>query len=452
MGNYRDARVADSGKYQAMWTIELIVMTVMIALNGIFAAYEIALASVGLARLDTLVHESRHGAASAMRMKTSMEGSLAVVQLGITLVGAIAAATGGAGAEESIEPWFHAQGFSSGAAQFLAIGVVVLPLTVVTIIFGELVPKVFALENREWVVLRLSPLMEWFSFAVWPAVWFLESTVSLLVGALTRNWQREGSANATELQELRAIAALARTSRLIGRREEGIIVSAARLSSTTIESVMLPISHVRYLYIGDSLNEALVAAHLDMHTRYPVTEQKHDPQTFMGYVNFKDIVATLRIAPQEPSLRGILRPLVQFKSNATVAECLERLIHEHNHIAVVSDKSGQAVGIVTLEDILEELVGEIHDEYDRLPAHVVPTGHGWIVGGSLPLGKLAEVTSSPLDDEPETLPTDTLNAWVARRLGRPARPGDTVRSGGWQLVVRKVRRQAVVEAFVARAS
>jgi putative hemolysin len=386
-------------------------------------------------------------------MKTGMEGSLAVVQLGITLVGAIAAATGGAGAEESIEPWFLARGFSDGTAQFLAIGVIVLPLTVVTIIFGELVPKVFALENREWVVLRLSPLMEWFSFAVWPAVWFLETTVSLFVGLLTRRWNRgESTANATELQELRAIAALARTSRLIGRREEGIIVSAARLSSTTISSVMLPIAHVRYLYIGDSLTTALVAAHLDMHTRYPVTELRSDPQTFVGYVNFKDIVATLRIAPQEPSLRGILRPLVHFKSTSTVAECLERLIHEHNHIAVVSDPAGKVVGIVTLEDILEELVGEIHDEYDRLPAHVVPTGHGWIVGGNLPLARLADVIGSPLEMEAGMLPTDALNAWIARRLGRPARPGDTVRSDGWQLVVRKVRRQAVVEAFVTRAS
>jgi putative hemolysin len=435
-----------------VWTVELIVMAVMIATNGIFAAYEIALASVGLARLDTLVHENRRGAASAMRMKTSMEGSLAVVQLGITLVGAIAAATGGAGADESIEPWFLAQGYSAGTAQFLAIGTVVLPLTVVTIIFGELVPKVFALENREWVVLRLSPLMEWFSFAVWPAVWFLETTVSVLVGALTRRWKRgDAPSNATELQELRAIAALARTSRLIGRREEGIIVSAARLSSTTIGSVMLPIDHVRYLFVDDSLNEALIAAHLDMHTRYPVAENRGDPQTFIGYVNFKDTVATLRLAPHEPSIRGILRPLVHFKSTATVAECLERLIHEHNHIAVVSNPDGTVVGIVTLEDILEELVGEIHDEYDRLPAHVVPTGHGWMVGGSLPLAKLTEVVGRSLDGE-FAASSDTLTSWIEKRLGRPARPGDLVRAAGWQFVVRKVRRQAVVEAFVTRVS
>jgi putative hemolysin len=434
-----------------MWTVELIVMALMIALNSVFAAYEIALASIGLARLDTLAHEGRHGAASALRMKHGMEGSLAVVQLGITLVGAIAAATGGAGAQESIEPLLLARGFSAGSAQFIAIAAIVLPLTIVTIIFGELVPKVFALGNREWVCLRLSPLMEWFSYCVWPAVWFLETTTSLIVRLGERSWKgRKGDSDATALQELRAIAALARTSRLIGRREEGIIVSAARLSSTTVDAIMLPINLVSYLDVSDSLAAALVVAHLDMHTRYPVTERKGDPQAFIGYVNFKDIVATLRLAPHEPSLRGILRPLATFASTATVSDCLERLIHDHNHIAVVRRPEESVVGIVTLEDILEELVGEIHDEYDRLPSHVVPAGGGWIVGGSVSLEKLREVAASELPIDAGQPSPRTLNDWVVHRLGRPARTGDTLVTKDLRVLVRRVRRQSVVEAFITR--
>lgn len=434
-----------------MWTVELIVMAVMIALNSVFAAYEIALASIGLARLDTLAHEGRRGAASALRMKHGMEGSLAVVQLGITLVGAIAAATGGAGAEESLEPLILARGYSAGAAQFISIAAIVLPLTIVTIIFGELVPKVFALGNREWVCLRLSPLMEWFSYCVWPAVWFLETTTSLIVRLGERTWKgRQGDSDATALQELRAIAALARTSRLIGHREEGIIVSAARLSSTTVDAIMLPIAMVSYLDVSDSLAEALVSAHLDMHTRYPVTERKGDPQAFIGYVNFKDIVATLRLAPHEPSLRGILRPLVAFAATSTVAECLERLIHDHNHIAVVHNSNQSVVGIVTLEDILEELVGEIHDEYDRLPSHIVPAGGGWIVGGSVALDRLHAVTEGQLSLDQDQPLLSTLNEWVVHRLGRPARTGDILVAGNLRVLIRRVRRQAVVEAFIAR--
>jgi len=433
-----------------MWTIELVVMGVMIALNSVFAAYEIALASIGLARLDTLVSEGRRGAAAAMRMKQSIEGSLAVVQLGITLVGAIAAATGGAGAEETIEPLIAELGFSPGMSQFLAIATIVLPLTVVTIIFGELVPKVFALGNREWVCLKLSPLMEWFSYCVWPAVWLLESTTTLIVRLGERRWKgRRADSSAPALQELRAIAALARTSRLIGRREEGIIVNAARLSTTSVEAIMLPIEYIRYLYVGDTLAEALITAHLDMHTRYPVTERRDDPQSFIGYANFKDIVAALRLSPQEPSVRGILRPLVTIPVTATVSEALERLIRELNHIAIIRDEDGAVVGMITLEDILEELVGEIHDEFDRLPSHITPAGDGWLVGGSAPLDRLRSFTNADLPSDEGKHPR-TLNEWVVDELDRPARAGDTLKVGPLRIMVRKTRRQWVLEAYVAR--
>ena len=173
-----------------MWTIELAVMATMIVLNSVFAGYEIALASVGLARLDTLVKENRRGALAAWRMKQDMEASLAVVQLGITLVAAIAAATGGAGAEESIAPGLQSLGLSPAAAEILAIAMVVVPLTVVTIIFGELVPKVFSLRNKEWVCLKLSRPMEWFAYSVWPAVRFFEGSVGLIMRWGERRWQQ----------------------------------------------------------------------------------------------------------------------------------------------------------------------------------------------------------------------------------------------------------------------
>ena len=147
-----------------MWGVEITVMLSMIVVNSVLAAYEIALASVSRPRLYVLLREGRKGAKAAQQMKDNMEGSLAVVQLGITLVGAIAAATGGAGAEENIAPWLHdALGWSWTVSEFLAIALVVVPLTVVTIVFGELVPKVFALRNKEWVCLRMSPAMRWIS-------------------------------------------------------------------------------------------------------------------------------------------------------------------------------------------------------------------------------------------------------------------------------------------------
>ncbi|MGV3483540.1 MAG: CNNM domain-containing protein [Planctomycetaceae bacterium] len=262
-----------------MWGIELAVMFGMIAINSIFAAYEIALTSVALPRLQRLASENRHGASVALYMKQNVEASLAVVQLGITLVGAIAAAVGGAGAEENLAPsLIEHLGVSERLADVLAIALVVVPLTVVTIIVGELIPKVFALRNAERVCLALSPWMQWFSLSVWPAVWLFETIV---MGVMSWGERRMSSTTSmkpetAELQELRATAAVARASRLIGHREERIILRATEMQSRPVEDIMLPGEHMSTLDANASLSENLIAAHLDMHTRFPVVERKDD--------------------------------------------------------------------------------------------------------------------------------------------------------------------------------
>jgi len=431
-----------------MWTFELVVMLVMIAFNGVFASYEIALASVGVARLDSLARDNHAGAAAALRMRTNMEGSLAVVQLGITLVGAVAAATGGAGAEEMIQPWLMQLGFSEPMAQVVAISFVVIPLIMVTIVFGELMPKVFALQNKEWVCLRLSPMIEWFGLCAWPIVWLLENSVSWLM-LLGRPFTGGSSAESPQaMQELWASAALARTARLIGRREEAIIIGASRMSTTAIGRIMLPADHICMLSIEDSFSSALLSAHANMHTRFPVTSERGNPQAIIGYVNFKDIVAALRLSPQGPSIRKIMRPLPAFRDNMTIAACLEAMIRDHNHIALVRDPRNAVVGLITMEDILEELVGEIHDEYDRLPSHIVTSGDGWIVGGNISLVTLQRATSLELPSVPERV-VNTLNEWVMAHLGRPVHQGEEILVDNFRVLVRKVRRQFVMEALIS---
>jgi len=139
--------------------IELAIMATMVLFNGVFAGYEIALAAVTVARLHILTRENRTGAKAALFMKQNMEASLAAMQVAMTLLGASAAAIGGVGAAESIKPFLQDLGLSATAAEVLAIVVVVIPLTFLTILLGELMPKVFSLRNKEWVCLRLSPVM-----------------------------------------------------------------------------------------------------------------------------------------------------------------------------------------------------------------------------------------------------------------------------------------------------
>ena len=330
-----------------------------------------------------------------------------------------------------------------------------IPLTFLTILLGELMPKVFSLRNKEWVCLRLSPVMRWFCFSVWPAVWVFETSVMAMMAWSERRWRPRMDpgmkSEAIELLELRAHAASARASRLIGEREEGIILGAARFSSRRVREIMLPAEHISMLDVNASLNSCLITAHLEMHTRFPVAERPGDPESILGYVNFKDLVALLKLSqPHEPSLRSILRPLPSLRDDMLLAACLERLIREHTHIALVRDAAGKVVGLITLEDVLEELVGEIQDEYDRLPVHAMPSGWAWVVGGGLSLGRLKELTGIDLAaDPPEMIPEGglrTVSDWVVGHTQGHFHSGDIFDRGGVRVVVRKVRRQKVFEA------
>lgn len=433
-----------------MWGLELLVMVLMIGVNSVFAAYEIALASITLSQLKRLEQTSRRGARDAAYMKENMEASLAVVQLGITLVAAIAAAVGGAGAEESVAPWLSEQfPISSATAEFIALCLLIAPLTVVTIIFGELVPKVFALRNSEAVCLFLSPPMRWFSVSVGPLVWLFETTVTAIT-SWGENRLRDRSGNRrdemVELQDLRASAALARASRLIGSRQEDIILGAAEMQQRPVSEIMLPVEHISTLSATDSLSDNLIAAHLDMHTRFPVVQTKGDPQSIIGYVNVKDLIATLRNNPANASMHSIVRRMPELRANQPILECLERLMQSHTHIAIIRDDQRRVVGMVSLEDIIEELVGEIHDEYDRLPSHIGETGTGWTVGGGITLERLNRITGLQLESTGS--PQPTLNHWVREHLKHEIRGGETLEVSGLRLVVRKVRRKQLQECFL----
>lgn len=427
----------------------------MVSLNAVFAAYEIALTSVSDARLQTLAHQGRRGAATALAMKKEMERSLAVVQLGITLVGVIAGTASGAGADEGIAPLLASLGVPPAMCDFLALVAVVIPLTALTIVGGELVPKLFALKNKEWICMTLSPTMHFFSLCAWPAVWLLESSASGLVTLLEKVWKpaalHDFKAEAAELQELRAIAALARTARLIGSREENIIIGAARLSSRAVSEIVLPAEYVSMFCLHDSIGDCLISAHLDMHTRFPITEQAGDPQLIVGYVTFKDIVSFMKLNPQEPSLKSIVREILTVTGEMPITAVLELLMREHTHIALVRDRDGRVIGIVTLEDIIEELIGDIQDEYDLLPVHAVKSGTGWVVGGGISLLHLKEQTGLDLTATETSADIHNLSGWVIAHLHRAPTGGEVVIDGGVRVLVRKVRRQRVLEAQVSRS-
>jgi len=428
---------------------EFLAIAVVLALTAILAAYETAISSVTLARLVALEKANAAGAAAAVAMKNGIERTLAVVQLGMTFCNAIAGAFGGATVEETLAPFLMDRlGFSPATAHTLALAAVVIPLGVVTVVFAELAPKVLAIRHKEGVACALSPAMKGLATLLAPVATLLEAVVKrvLRIASRARRRGEPVSAETNSLHELTAAAALARTANLIGAREERIVASAALLSSRDLGEIELPAVDISLLPIDATLETALVRSHLDMHTRFPVARVESDPQTIEGYVTFKDLVAMLKMAEGAVGLRAIMRPIKRIARSTTIAKALDTLVRERSHIALVVSDDDRVTGLVTLEDIIEELVGDIEDEFDRLPAHCTPTGDGFIVGGGITLETLHKRL-----DLPPPPHNATLADWAHQRLEKAPTGGESIAGDGMQALVRKLRRKKVAEAFVRRA-
>ncbi len=425
----------------------LIIIGLMMLLNAVFAAYEMALASIPRVRLQFLVNQKSKTAKDALFMKENMEASLAVVQVGITLVGAIAAATGGFNISEKLVPFFIERlGILKFWADFLGIIFVVLPLSALTIIFAELIPKTIAINNKEFVCLFLSPFMKIIFIFIEPVIRFLESLVKNIINLLTSVFGLKNKISSVkQIDELLIAASMAREDKLIGAREEKIVLSAAGFSYRKIKEIVIPISEVVSVPLDASLEKALVLAHLDMHTRFLVRENS----IVKGYLNFKDIIAALHINPSEPTVKGIMRPIRIVDDDAAIAQVLEIMIQEKQHIVLVKDKTKQIdLGMVTLEDIIEELVGDIEDEFDKLPNCINVFGKGWLVGGGVSIGRLKEVLG---EDVFKSFDNNLKFAdWCCQIAGVDLKGTDTFEKDMLSVTIRKLRRKKVSEAIVSK--
>jgi putative hemolysin len=426
-------------------TVALTILA-MVLLTAVFAAYELALASVRPGRLKMLADQKRRGAATALRMKENIEKSLAAAQLGMTLTAVIAAATGGASVEEKLSPlikqYLH---LPEPYDDIVALICFVIPLAGLTTVVGELVPKVLAIKNPDWVCVTLSPFMWGFTVVIYPAVVLFEWITTTAVEALERLLpSKKSDDHLAGLHELRAQVNLLRASQAIGVQEERIILQASRLSTMKVRDIMMPDDDIVTVVADASLSENLIIAHMDLHTRFPVATRKGDPQSIIGYVTFKDMVLLAKTHPGNPVIREIVRQITSLPQELALSEALRRMIADHHHLALVKDSAGTVVGMITQEDIFEELVGDIQDEFDRLPRHVNRAGHQLVVGGGVTLGQLREAVSRP-ELGGNLAPNTTLNDWLNHEREIPLRGGDMVVVDRVWCQVRKVRRRRITE-------
>jgi putative hemolysin len=255
--------------------------------------------------------------------------------------------------------------------------------------------------------------------------------------------KKHAAKHAATLDEIVALAGYARLSNQISANQASIIAGVTMLSHKTAKDLMIPVEQITFLSDSQTLTQAIITAHLDPHTRFPVIEG-NDRDKVVGYVNFKELVYRMRTNPADPTLKGIIRPLHLVCEDTPCQQLLKAFVDEHEHMALVQDTNRRSVGLITLEDLVEEFVGELEDEFDKLPKMIHPLSKGvWIVGGGVPMRSLAEKLSVP------GLSSDcNLSDWIVKQIGHIPAVDHRLKAERLEFNVRRIRRGKVFEVLI----
>jgi putative hemolysin len=431
-----------------MELIEPLVIVVLILLNAVFVAAEIALVTVRRTRVDQLIDEGRRGAERVARLTAQPGRFLAVIQLGITFIGFLAAAFAGASMTEGLRSAFLSIPAVAGYAQALALIIVTALLSFVTIIFGELVPKTLALAHPERFALALAGPVDVIGRLLRPIVWALEwvtSGVNRLLGVSGVDQ------NQISTEELKLLVERGGEQGILEAEEEQMIHAVIELGERRVHEVMVPRIAIVALPATATLDETIDRIVEEGHSRLPVYDESVDE--IVGILYAKDLLPFVKDNRVEarPSLRSLLRTPVFVPESMTIDDLLHELQRRKVHIAIVLDEYGGTAGLVTIEDLLEEIVGEIQDEYDvdEEPMIVRLSDDEARVDGRAAVDDLEELfdTSLGLEDEDEY---DTVGGLIYHRIGGVPAPGDEIDVDGLHLTVESTDGRRVGKVLVAR--
>jgi putative hemolysin len=407
--------------------VELALIGVLILLNAFFAGAEIAVVSARTARLRSLAEGGNARAASALRLKEDPDRFLATVQVGVTLVGTLASAVGGVAAIERLEPWIASLPWPwfRALAEPLAVAVVVVAIAYFSLVVGELVPKSLAVRHAETLALWVAPFIEWTGRLAHPAVAVLTASSRLLLRLL----RQEGTDPAPfhSLEDLKAIAEEAGRQGVV---REGIVAGAVEFHERDVREVMTPRPRIAALRAQATIDEAVRLIRETGHSRYPVFEGQLD--NVVGFVYARDVYDAA-LAGTEAPLPSLVRPALSVPASKPATALLELMRTRGVHVALVVDEHGSLEGLVTLEDLVEVIVGEIHDEH-RVPMPLVKKlGEGRLeVDGSVPIHELDTDHDLDLPESPSYV---TLAGLVLERLGHIPQPGQSVLVPPYRLTV-----------------
>lgn len=425
--------------------IELLVIAILILLNGFFSCAEFAIISIRKSRVAQLVALGDERAALVEALQKDPHRLLAIVQIGVTVVGSTASAVGGVVAVDYIRPLLQMSPFEviRDAAEPLALTFVVAVISYLLLILGELVPKTIGLQYADPVALRIAK-----------TITFLAKVAGVLVTALSFSTkgvlalfriEGEGKAFMTR-EEVQHIVAEGHESGIFSEAEHTFIDNLFDFTHTAVREVMVPRTRVVAFDLNLSNEEILNGVLDNMYSRYPVFLGSIEET--VGFIHGKDLLGRM-VRDQDFDIRSIVRPPFFVPEGKKVSELLKEMQKTRVHMAFVVDEYGSISGIVTTEDLLEELVGEIEDEHDvGEPSTVQVLADGtYLVDALISISDLEDLIEMDLGED---LPYDTLAGLILDRMGRFPEQGETLLLGDYLLTCEDVTRTGITQVRIAK--
>ncbi|MCQ6267108.1 hemolysin family protein [Fictibacillus sp. WQ 8-8] len=385
---------------------KLFVVALLIVLTAFFVAAEFAIVKIRRTRIDQLVEEGNKKAIAVRKVLLNLDGYLSACQLGITITALGLGWLGEGTLHHLLQPVFEQLSLSPALTKTVTLILAFAIITFLHVVLGELAPKTFAIQKAEEISLMLSGPLILFYRVLYPVIWVLNGSARLLTKMFGLSAVSEHEMAHSE-EELRLILSESYKSGEINQSEYSYVNKVFEFDDRIAKEIMVPRTEIVCLYINKSIEENLSIITSEKYTRYPVVDE--DKDHVVGMVNVKEIFYDL-MSGVEKSLESYLRPILTVIETIPIQETLVKLQKQQVHMAVLMDEYGGTAGLLTVEDILEEIVGEIRDEFDtdETPMILKVTPRVTVLDGKVLISEVNDLYGLDIDDSD----LDTIGGWM----------------------------------------
>ncbi|MGV3264346.1 hemolysin family protein [Cytobacillus pseudoceanisediminis] len=417
-----------------MITLNLFLLFLLIALTAFFVASEFAIVKVRTSRIDQLIMEGNAKARSAKQVISSLDEYLSACQLGITITALGLGWLGEPTIERLLHPVFESINLQASITHILSFVIAFSVVTFLHVVIGELAPKTFAIQKAEAITLSFSKPLIVFYRIMYPFIWILNGSARIITGLFGLKPVSESEMAHSE-EELRIILSESLKSGEINPSEYQYVDRIFEFDNRIAKEIMVPRTEIVTLPEDSSLAETLDLILNERYTRYPVTAG--DKDNILGIINVKEILTDCvrKKCEGKHPLRQYIKPVIRVIETIPIHDLLLRMQKERFHMAILLDEYGGTAGVVTVEDILEEIVGEIRDEFDadELPSVQKSGENHYILDAKLLISEANDLLGTSLSDDD----VDTIGGWIMTQKYDAAQ-GDFIEEEGFRFIIKEM--------------